>query len=228
MWRRRLDLTLKPLLQLDSAHTKDFSAEKDFEVIWVLGSTKGILTLLLVWPFVYQHARVRWKGFLTNAARLLALTLLRLSHVPSAEWKDHKTSRKSSPQKAYFFIRILLDMASSVSVWVFWTCRTQSAGVAKWMFSHRSQDRMFMFSVFSSCWKKEISLKIPIQQVSCFQTCLKVVICTTGVVDVDRSSMIVLKMSKALHEFERSSRCKLWSNFSIQKLFKRYSKLAVV
>lgn len=153
MWRRRLDLTLKPLLQLDSAHTKDFSAGKEFEIILILWSTKRNLTLLLVWPFVDQHAGVGWKTLLTNAARLLALTLFRLSHGPSTKWTDDKISWRALTWKAYFFIRILLDMASSVSVWVFWTWRTQSAGVAKWIFSQRSQDRMLMFSVFSSCWK---------------------------------------------------------------------------
>lgn len=52
----------------------------------------------------------------------------------------------------YFFIKMLLLLiASSVSVWVFCTWRTQSATVAKWMFSQRSQDNTLMFSVFSSC-----------------------------------------------------------------------------
>lgn len=92
MWRRRLDLTLKPLLQLDSAHTKDFSAEMGFLIILTLGRMKENLTLLLMRPLMDQHAGIRWERFLANAARLLALTLLRLSHAASAKWKCDEIS----------------------------------------------------------------------------------------------------------------------------------------
>lgn len=153
MWRRRLDLTLKPLLQLDSAHTKDFSAEMGFVITLTFGLGKKILhccwcVRLWISMLAYDgkvflqmlHDFSLWLSFVCRTLPLQSENAMRFL------W-FHIIHRK-----AYFFIRILFDMASSVSVWVLWTCRTQSAGVAKWMFSQRSHDRMLMFSVFSSCW----------------------------------------------------------------------------
>lgn len=161
MWRRRLDLTLKPLLQLDSAHTKDFSAEKDFRDNFDV-LDKREKSYIAADAFVCESACWRTMGkfsckccttFHSDSPSFAVRCLWECKNAMKMLLKPFMQ------KKTHFFIRMLFDMASSVSVWVLWTCRTQSAGVAKWMFSHRSHDKMLMFSVFSSCWKrKEIKI----------------------------------------------------------------------